>query len=178
MMRYVVFTGKSGCPLEMKGPSCDVHEPYPDPGHTGPFRQVARQAAQKLGKIGASVNVFTETFDFYEVAKFVLEEPIDKSLDRALALSHDGSGKNSQQKGSEASRHQGISQHRTRRERNDQNNRPETKIDRLSSPFHPVRQGGREAKTHDGHNGRIVMPADLVYDKEKIAHGRDRSGDQ
>ena len=97
MMRYVVFTGKSGCPLEMKGPSCNVHEPYPDPGHTGPFRQIARQTAQKLGKIGALVNVFTEAFDFYEVAKFVLEEPIDKSLDRP-SLSFDGSGKSSQQK--------------------------------------------------------------------------------
>src|SRR5262249_20753494 len=150
MMRHVVFTGKSGCPLEMKGPSCDIHEPYPDPRHTGPFRQVARQAAQKLGKIGASVNVFTETFDFYEVAIFVLEEPTDKRVDRPLALFNDGSEKTSKKKGSEASLHKEIVQHRTRRERNDKNNRPETKIDRLSSPSHPVRQGSREAKTHDG----------------------------
>src|SRR6516164_1158391 len=178
MVRYVVFAGKSGRPLKMKGPSCDVHEPYPNPGHAGPFRQVARQAAQKLGKIGASVNVFTEAFDFYEVAKFVLEEPIDKSLDSALTLFHDGSGKNSQQKGSEASRHQGIGQHRTRRERNDQNNRPQTKIDRLSSPFHPVRQGGGEGKKHDDFHGLIVMPADLVQDKEKIAQGRAGTGDE
>src|SRR6185369_1359819 len=116
MMSYLVFTGKSGCPLEMKGPSCDVNEPYSYPGHTGLFRQVACQAAQKLGKIGAPVNVFTEAFDLYEVAEFVLEEPVDKSLDRALALFHDRRGKYSQQKGSEASRHQGIGQHRTRRE--------------------------------------------------------------